>query len=100
MTRCDYCHAKAGEPHACNCWAPNTSDAIEGLIEEMKQLRIEEHNKIAACFTVPDTPQSVPACTCSKHPLWDGYDGDCPIHGWFEPATPDAPLSQTTTAIQ
>jgi hypothetical protein len=44
--------------------------------------------------TTPDTPQSVPACTCSKHPLWDGYDGDCPIHGWFEPVTPDAPLSQ------
>lgn len=41
-----------------------------------------------------DTPQSVPACTCSKHPLWDGYDGDCPIHGWFEPVTPNAPLSQ------
>jgi hypothetical protein len=41
------------------------------------------------CFNAPDTPQSVPACTCSKHPLWDGYDGDCPIHGWFEPVAPD-----------
>jgi hypothetical protein len=39
------------------------------------------------------TPQSVPACTCSKHPLWDGYDGDCPIHGWFEPVAPDTPQS-------
>jgi hypothetical protein len=38
-----------------------------------------------------DTPQSVPTCTCSKHPLWDGYDGDCPIHGWFEPVAPVAP---------
>jgi hypothetical protein len=28
-------------------------------------------------------------CTCSKHPLWDGYDGDCPIHGWFEPVAAD-----------
>jgi predicted nuclease with TOPRIM domain len=46
------------------------------------------------CFNAPDTPQSVPTCTCSKHPLWDGYDGDCPIHGWFESVTPDAPLSQ------
>jgi hypothetical protein len=42
---------------------------------------------------IPDTPQSVPACTCSKHPLWDGYDGDCPIHGWFEPVAPDTPQS-------
>jgi hypothetical protein len=41
----------------------------------------------------PDTPQSVPTCTCSKHPLWDGYDGDCPIHGWFEPVAPDTPQS-------
>jgi hypothetical protein len=40
-----------------------------------------------------DTPQSVPTCTCSKHPLWDGYDGDCPIHGWFEPVAPDTPQS-------
>lgn len=45
--------------------------------------------------TNPDTPQSVPACTCSKHPLWDGYDGDCPIHGWFEPVTPDSPLPKS-----
>jgi hypothetical protein len=42
---------------------------------------------------LPDTPQSVPTCTCSKHPLWDGYDGDCPIHGWFEPVAPDTPQS-------
>jgi hypothetical protein len=41
------------------------------------------------CFNAPDTPQSVPTCTCSKHPLWDGYDGDCPIHGWFEPVAAD-----------
>jgi metal-responsive CopG/Arc/MetJ family transcriptional regulator len=47
------------------------------------------------CFNAPDTPQSVPACTCSKHPLWDGYDGDCPIHGWFEPVTPDSPLPKS-----
>jgi hypothetical protein len=40
-----------------------------------------------------DTPHSVQACTCSKHPLWDGYDGDCPIHGWFEPVAPDTPQS-------
>jgi hypothetical protein len=45
------------------------------------------------CFNAPDTPQSVLTCTCSKHPLWDGYDGDCPIHGWFEPAAPDTPQS-------
>jgi predicted nucleic acid-binding Zn-ribbon protein len=45
------------------------------------------------CFNAPDTPQSVPTCTCSKHPLWDGYDGDCPIHGWFEPVAPDTPQS-------
>jgi hypothetical protein len=47
------------------------------------------------CFVhpAPDTPQSVPTCTCSKHPLWDGYDGDCPIHGWFEPVAPDTPQS-------
>jgi hypothetical protein len=42
---------------------------------------------------LPGTPQSVPTCTCSKHPLWDGYDGDCPIHGWFEPVAPDTPQS-------
>jgi hypothetical protein len=65
MTRCDYCHAPEGEPHACNCWRP------------------------------PDARESVPACTCSKHPLWDGYDGDCPIHGWFESVTPDSPLPKS-----
>jgi hypothetical protein len=42
---------------------------------------------------LPGTPQSVPTCTCSKHPLWDGYDGDCPIHGWFEPVAPGTPQS-------
>jgi uncharacterized Zn finger protein (UPF0148 family) len=46
---------------------------------------------------LPDTPQSVPTCTCSKHPLWDGYDGDCPIHGWFEPVAPDTPQSVPAT---
>jgi hypothetical protein len=49
------------------------------------------------CFNAPDTPQSVPTCTCSKHPLWDGYDGDCPIHGWFEPVAPDTPQSVPAT---
>jgi hypothetical protein len=49
------------------------------------------------CTRAPDTPQSVPTCTCSKHPLWDGYDGDCPIHGWFEPVAPDTPQSVPAT---
>jgi hypothetical protein len=46
-----------------------------------------------ACNCWHPNPQSVPTCTCSKHPLWDGYDGDCPIHGWFEPVAPGTPQS-------
>jgi hypothetical protein len=56
--------------------------------------RERELEGLEVALTYPDTPQSVPACTCTCNPLWDGYDGDCPIHGWFEPATPDAPLFQ------
>jgi hypothetical protein len=51
------------------------------------------YNKLEPVAATPDTLQSVPTCTCSKHPLWDGYDGDCPIHGWFEPVAPDTPQS-------
>jgi hypothetical protein len=46
------------------------------------------------------TLQSVPTCTCSKHPLWDGYDGDCPIHGWFEPVAPDTPQKKCTASLR
>jgi hypothetical protein len=55
------------------------------------------YNKLEPVAATPDTLQSVPTCTCSKHPLWDGYDGDCPIHGWFEPVAPDTPQSVPAT---
>jgi hypothetical protein len=53
-----------------------------------------------ACNCWHPNPQSVPTCTCSKHPLWDGYDGDCPIHGWFEPVSPDTPQSVPAKCTQ
>jgi hypothetical protein len=73
------------------CGTRSTSPPVS--VEREREEPHDDCGDPGCCPDNPDTPQSVPTCTCSKHPLWDGYDGDCPIHGWFEPVAPDTPQS-------
>jgi hypothetical protein len=85
--RCGSWHNKPELGWATRRASPSPSVSVE------RELDYSKFERAAKAASLPDTPQSVPTCTCSKHPLWDGYDGDCPIHGWFEPVAPDTPQS-------
>jgi hypothetical protein len=90
----DKLQARLAEWRAWACKMEAERDKLRGILCGEFVLWCETHDKpMEECQ--PDTPQSVPACTCTCtcNPLWDGYDGDCPIHGWFEPHTPDTPQS-------